>query len=91
MALQLRIVRKLGVGINVLYQDREGDYKAYPSKKLTSFKPFWLADLRVQWSEKNYKLFVDANNVFDTTYYDLGNLVQPGLWLKAGVQISLNL
>ncbi len=64
---------------------------AYPSGELTEFAPFWLTDLRLQWSADKYKIFVDANNVFDETYYDLGNLQQPGRWIKAGVQINLNL
>ncbi len=91
MGLQVRIVSKLSAALNVLYQDREGDYVAYPSGELTSFDPFWLTDLRLQWSEQKYKIFIDANNVFDTRYYDLGNIVQPGFWVKAGVQLNLNL
>ncbi|TRX65866.1 TonB-dependent receptor [Carboxylicivirga sp. M1479] len=91
IGIDLRLVSKLGLTINTLYQDREGDYVAYPSGELTDFAPFWLTDLRFQWSDVKYKIFIDANNVFDETYYDLGNLQQPGLWVKAGVQLNLNL
>jgi len=94
MALNLRIVSQLGLTINALYQDREGDYIAFVDGSYeevrTDYKPFWLADLRLQWSADKYKLFVDVNNVLDETYYDLGNVQQPGRWIKAGVQVSLD-
>ena len=95
MGLHVRLVSKLGASVNVLYQDREGEYIKFVEgtyeEQATAYAPFWLTDLRLQWSEEKYKIFVDANNIFDTKYYDLGNVVQPGLWIKAGVQINLNL
>ncbi|WP_430815885.1 TonB-dependent receptor [Carboxylicivirga sp. RSCT41] len=95
IGLHLRLIDRLGLSINTLYQDREGDYIAYVDGSYeevrTDYEPFWLTDLRLQWSADRYKLFVDANNVFDKSYYDLGNVVQPGRWIKAGVQLNLNL
>ncbi len=96
LGLDLRLISKLNAVINVNYQDRNGAYNKYiPTddgyiEVPTDYKPFWLTDLRLQWTEQNYKIYVDANNLFDTTYYDLGNVPQPGLWLKAGVQVSLD-
>jgi iron complex outermembrane receptor protein len=95
IGLHLRLIDRLGLSVNTLYQDREGDYIAYVDGSYeevrTDYKPFWLTDLRLQWSADKYKIFVDANNVFDEEYYDLGNVVQPGRWIKAGVQLNLNL
>ncbi|WP_289054784.1 TonB-dependent receptor [Carboxylicivirga marina] len=95
IGINLHLVSKLGLSINSLYQDREGEYIAYVDGSYeevpTEYAPFWLTDLRLQWSASKYKLFVDANNVFDKEYYDLGNVAQPGRWVKAGIQLNLNL
>jgi len=95
IGFNLNIVSRLGLSVNTLYQDREGEYIAFVDGSYeeipTEYAPFWLTDLRLQWSADKYKVFVDANNVFDKEYYDLGNVVQPGRWIKAGVQLNLNL
>jgi len=93
LGLNLRLLEKLSAAIHVQWQDREGGYQKYISADESigaDYEPFWLSDLRLQWSEKKYKVFVDANNVFDVEFYDLGNVPQPGRWIKAGVQVSLD-
>ncbi|MCU4157685.1 TonB-dependent receptor [Carboxylicivirga sp. A043] len=95
IGLHARLIDRLGLSVNALYQDREGEYIAFTDGTYdeipTSYQPFWLTDVRLQWSADTYKIFIDANNVFDEQYYDLGNVVQPGRWIKAGVRVSLNL
>jgi iron complex outermembrane receptor protein len=36
-----------------------------------------------------WKLYAEANNLFDTSYHDYGLVEQPGRWLIAGVSIRL--
>lgn len=94
--LNARLISKLELAVNVLYQDRNGGYDAYVLvgeeyvEIPTDYKPFWLTDLRLQWTEKKFKVFADANNLFDIQYYDLGNVPQPGRWMKIGAQVSLD-
>ncbi len=90
LGLNVSVFQKLSLSVKTIYQDRQGSYESYPSMDIVDYKPFWLTDLRLQWSEKKYKVFIDANNLFDTHYYDLGNVPQPGRWMKAGVQVSLD-
>nr|WP_319399455.1 TonB-dependent receptor [uncultured Carboxylicivirga sp.] len=93
VAANFQLIKKLSAGVNVQWQDREGGYQQYISASesvAVDYAPFLLTDLRLQWTEAKYKLYVDASNLFDKTYYDLGNVPQPGRWIKAGVQVSLN-
>lgn len=94
ISLYIKLYSKLGLSINTIYQDREGEYIAFVDGSYeevpTEYAPFWLTDLRLQWTANKYKVFVDATNVFDKDYYDLGNVIQPGRWIKAGVQLSMD-
>ena len=78
------------------WQNRMGDYidfsdtsningvkKAYPK--------FALVDLKIQWKQDNYLMYIEANNLLDRHYFDLGNVPQPGIWLKGGVKYTFNL
>ena len=73
-----------------------GDYLDYsnPNKENGELKPYpsyALLDVRAQWSEKKYLIYLEANNLLDRTYFDLGSVPQPGFWLKAGVKLKLYL
>ncbi len=62
----------------VSWYDRNGDYD-----------PYWLLDARLSWNRSILALFIDANNILNTKYYDFGGLVQPGIWIVAGLKIIL--
>jgi iron complex outermembrane receptor protein len=80
------------------WQQREGGYnkligwdaqnkavyeeRAYPS--------FALLDLKLNWKQGNWNIYLTANNLFDVSYYDRGNIPQPGFWLIGGVSVDLN-
>jgi hypothetical protein len=52
-----------------------------------NFKPFSVLDAKIAYQWKKMNFFVDANNIFDKKYIDLGNIPQAGFWLS-GVQTS---
>jgi iron complex outermembrane receptor protein len=35
------------------------------------------------------ELYLEANNLFDKTYVDYGNVPQPGVWVVAGFAIKI--
>ncbi|HJD92711.1 TonB-dependent receptor plug domain-containing protein, partial [Bacteroides coprosuis] len=78
------------------WQDRMGDYidfgnTNHPEGILTSYPSFALLDLKVQWTESKYTIFAEANNLLDRTYFDLGNIPQPGFWFKTGIKCKFYL
>jgi len=92
---ELRIISKLSSNISMVYQGRNGDYTAYEiingdyHPVQVPYEPFVTVDVRLQWLASKYMLFVDMNNIFDKKYYDIGNVIQPGIWVKAGVKFNL--
>ncbi len=60
------------------------------------YRPYSLLDLRVNYaffstllSQKGTdgSLFLEVSNLTNHRYYDLGNVLQPGIWLMTGVKI----
>lgn len=84
------VVRNLTLSWNFRWQDRVGSYVQYvglqPGERV-KFTPFALLDVKASYSLCHGELFVNANNIFNTTHVDLGNIPQPGYWLSGGASI----
>jgi iron complex outermembrane receptor protein len=70
------------------YSDRAGNYTD-ANNALADYKPFFLTDLRLQWTNKKITIFGEATNLFDVRYADYGGVVQPGRWIKSGISVKL--
>ena len=81
---QLPILNNLSLGINFRWQDRVGQYTDFDGI-IQDYKPYFLTDARITWQQAKWKVYVEANNLFDTDYRDFGNVPQPGRWLVAGI------
>ena len=69
------------------WQDRAGSYTKFEAQKPAyeePYAPYCVVDLKLNWQHKALNIYAELNNLFDATYYDLGNIPQPGFWLKAG-------
>lgn len=87
------LVRNLSLNLSFIYQDREGTFTLYQNKTPvgeTVYAPFWLTDLKLNYRYRNFIFFASGNNLLDKKYYDIGNVRQPGRWMKAGVSYSLD-
>jgi iron complex outermembrane receptor protein len=96
LGVNLDIISRLSASLDVICQDRNGYYTAYENINgdyvpvEVPYEPFTTVDIRIQWATKIYLLYVDIDNVFNKTYYDIGNVIQPGIWVSAGVKIQLD-
>lgn len=73
------------------WQDRAGSYIRYENLKPAyeePYAPYCLVDLKVNWQHEALNVYAELNNLFNTTYYDLGNIPQPGIWFKAGFRYT---
>lgn len=96
MTLDGRIVSNLNASIAYRWCDREGAYIKYDSNhkstgELVDYKPYGILDLRLSWDAKHYCIYAEASNILDQEYYDLGNVEQPGIWMKAGAKINFDI
>ena len=83
-----KIFGKLSARWDLSFQKREGTWLG-PGSIEIPYKAFALADLKLVWSESKWRISVEATNLFGKDYLYLGNLPQPGRWIKAGVSVNL--
>lgn len=88
--LNMNIYRNLDLGLNYRFQERTGSYTDANGVS-HDYEPYSIVDARLQWTESQYKVFAEANNLFDKTYYDYGCVPQPGTWFIAGFQYTFDL
>ena len=104
--LSHRIWNDLSASWSLRWQDRMGSYirfdqtytdpttgyeRGQSSGTLAAYHPYATLDLKLQWTKPRYVLFLQATNLTDHRYYDLGNIPQPGLWVMAGARLKLSL
>lgn len=93
--LSHRIYGALQVSWSVRWQDRMGGYVVYdeklkPTDKVQPYGSHALVDLKLEWDKPKYMIYATLNNLFNRTYYDYGNIEQPGFWINAGVKLRVN-
>lgn len=90
-SLHHKVAKNLSLSWHFRWQDRVGSYVQYvdlqPGERV-SFAPFSLLDIKARYTLHNLELFVNANNIFNTTHVDFGNIPQPGFWLSGGVSVK---
>lgn len=85
--LQHRLFSRLSATWSLRYQDRMGSYISQGQP--LAYEPFVTLDAKVQWTAPSYDIYVKCSNLTNRTYYDLGNVPQPGAWVLAGVRYRL--
>ena len=76
--LDYQIWSKLSASWSVRWQQR-----------MNGYHPYTKVDCKLMWDEKNYNIFVKADNITCHRYYDLTAVKQPGLWIMAGASVNL--
>jgi iron complex outermembrane receptor protein len=83
------IYKNLSADWHFRLQDREGTYTKYidPDHSVeTPYEPFSIVDVKFNWKLNRTNIFLNINNLFDTSYFDLGNIPQPGIWATGGIK-----
>uniref|UniRef100_UPI003216BB76 TonB-dependent receptor plug domain-containing protein n=1 Tax=uncultured Draconibacterium sp. TaxID=1573823 RepID=UPI003216BB76 len=88
-----QIIRNLSLDLRFVYQDREGTYTKFENKVSVGeveYDPFLTCDGKLSYQNRGVTVFTSVNNLFDVKYNDIGNVIQPGRWIKIGVSYNVN-
>ncbi len=44
-------------------------------------------DVKVMYTWKRFGILIEATNLLDRETFDIGNVIQPGRWIIAGIEI----
>jgi len=47
---------------------------------------YWINDMRISQAIQKLTIYVDAQNIFDTQYYEIGAIPLPSRWVSLGVK-----
>lgn len=86
--LSHKISRKLEAEWSYRLQERRGTYSDI-SDKICKYSTVNLLDTKLTWTEPHYTLYAEGTNLLNKTYYDLGNVPQPGFMFRTGIQVRL--
>lgn len=89
--LSVRLAFRLYEGLScetvLQYRQRAGQYTDLAGSVL-SYDPVWLLNTRLRWANAHWCISLEADNLLDRRYCDYGGIVQPGRWIKAGLEYS---
>ena len=77
----LRMGRNLDLDLSWRYVDR--------NTGSALLAPYALLDAKLNYAFPWMSLYVRVNNLLNRTWYDFGDIPQPGLWLMAGISCRL--
>ena len=86
--LNHRLFKGLSASWHFRFQNRTGVYRRYENgedKGLYPYPSFSTLDFKLYYEHKKITFFTDINNLYNTQYYDIGNVPQPGFWITGGV------
>ena len=95
LAVEVHFLRRMSLALTASVYDRNGSYTHYPVpgdpslSEVREFEPYFLLDGRLQWEKGICRLYVDATNITDSRYCDLGGIPLPGAWVTAGVALTI--
>ena len=81
-----------GVGTDWFYsfKHRNGNYLKWDEEtgkeEQVPYGHYNIVDARIYWKHKRFMIFTDVKNILNVTYYDYGNVPQPGRWFYLGVK-----
>ncbi|MFW6019720.1 MAG: TonB-dependent receptor [Bacteroidales bacterium] len=90
--LTAELLPDLRLNTSISWQDRAGGFIMYENGeygKEKQYEPFWLVDARITYHRENWNIYADVTNILDKIYYDIGNVPQPGRFLRLGVNMNI--
>ena len=91
----MQLARRCTLTLTGLLCERNGSYTAYPVAgdasvtEIRSFEPYGLVDARLAWEKGVCRLWLDATNLTDTRYCDLGGIPLAGRCFTAGLSVTI--
>ncbi len=91
LSLDHKIYKNINASWRSSLQDRNGTYTDFISGNEVDYEAFVMADVRIYWKNRFLKIYIEASNLFDVEYHDMGNIEMPGRWIRCGLSAKIKL
>jgi iron complex outermembrane receptor protein len=88
-SLSHSILKNININWQATYQDRAGSYFHFKNNEETTYAPFVLFDSKINWEIENWNVYLEVVNIFNIDYFDIGNVIMPGRWIRFGLSTNL--
>lgn len=91
--LKHNIWKNISANWHIAWQERNGEYEKFTATQsdgMMAYEPFSTIDLKISWENSGWNIYGEARNLTNITYYDYGNVPQPGRWFKIGIMKTIN-
>ena len=58
-------------------------------QRMNGYHPYAKLDAKLAWTEDKYDIYLKADNITNHRYYDIGDVLQPGIWVMAGAKVKI--
>ena len=95
LSVGVHFLRRVSLTLTGSVYDRNGSYTHYPvpgdpsQTEIRDYRPYFLLDGRLAWEKGVCRLYIDAANIADTRYCDIGGIRSPGAWITGGVVLVI--
>ena len=72
-----------------IWKDLSATWNLRWQQRLNGYHPYAKIDAKIMWKKAHYTAFLQADNLTNHQYYDLGGVCQPGLWIMCGAEFRL--
>jgi len=86
----IKLYKTIGLSTLLNYSHRNGTFTDYSTGDEKKYKPYIILDAKLYWHTGNFNIYLVCNNIFNTKYYDFGNLQSSGIWVSGGINYLFN-
>ena len=59
-------------------------------QRINGFHPYTKVDCKISWDRPKYNIYIKVDNLTNHRYYDIGSVLQPGIWCMIGGKYMIN-
>jgi vitamin B12 transporter len=88
---QHAVISRLSAMWTFSLQKRNGSYFDVALQQAKPYRTVFLLNLKVRYTLSSFVFYVQANNMLNQRYRDIGSVVMPGIWVSGGIGYHLSL
>jgi len=86
-----RIYKNIKGSSSISFQERNGSYTDIKTGQEKAYDSFINIDSRIIYEKPNMNFYIEAANLLNTKYQDIGNILMPGRWIRCGINVSIGI